>query len=80
MKKEKIIFIKVVIISFLILFYNNTKINKNEKVGEKYIIDDFNEQKKLITNKNNEKIHTRILRESAVECTLFLNKNDEFPR
>ena len=79
MRKGKRIFIKVVILSFLILFYNNTKIIKNEKVGEKYKIDDFNEQKKLITNKNYETIHTRILRESAAECTLFLNKNDEFP-
>ena len=79
MSKGIRIFIKVVILSFLILFYNNTKKKIIEKVGEKYIIDDFNERKNLITNKNYEAIHTRILRESAAECTLFLNKNDEFP-
>jgi len=36
---------------------------------------------KVLKNKNNiyEKKHIRIMRETAGECTLFLNKNNEFP-
>ena len=34
---------------------------------------------KLYIIKNYEEKHIRILRETSSECTLFLNKNDEFP-
>ena len=79
MNKRKIIFIKAILLIFLITTYNyfgnyikENKNNNENKTNEEY--------KKFNINKENylEK-HVRILRESAAECTLFLNKNEEFP-
>ena len=82
MSNGKRIIIKMIILLLLslasLLLYN-FKSNKIEMAEEKYILENFNEPNQHITNNNYEEIHTKILRESAAECTLFLNKNDEFP-
>ena len=81
MNKTKIIFIKEKILSLLILSYkylnvyndiNYNKRNIKNETNKKYETPSYN-------NENYLKEHTRILRESAAECTLFLNNNEEFP-
>ena len=65
---------KTALLSFLILYYY-LRICKTES--------QFNLKNKIKEqNNSNENYldkHIKILRDSAVECTLFLNKNDEFP-
>ena len=84
MKNTERISVKVIIIIILILSYkflttintikyNQSNINnqKDEKIEEN--------KKPSSNNENYIKEHKRILRESAAECTLFLNNNKEFP-
>ena len=81
MNKRKRIFIKVIILSLLILSYKYLNVYNDINYNKRNITNEVNKiyETPSYNNENYLKEHTRILRESAAECTLFLNNNEEFP-
>ena len=81
MNKTKRIFIKVIILSLLILSYKYLNVYNDINYNKRNITNEANKiyEAPSYDNENYLKEHTRILRESAAECTLFLNNNEEFP-
>ena len=81
MNKTKRIFIKVIILSLLILSYKYLNVYNDINYNKRNITNEANKiyETPSYNNENYLKEHTRILRESAAECTLFLNNNEEFP-
>ena len=81
MNRTKRIFIKVIILSLLILSYKYLNVYNDINYNKRNITNEANKiyETPSYNNENYLKEHTRILRESAAECTLFLNNNEEFP-
>ena len=69
----KNIILILLIISFYFLRQNDKNINIKENISKE------KHKKNIISNENYFDKHVRILKESAGECTLFLNRNEEFP-